>query len=491
MVRQRRTSDLIQERTDAATNGPASRESGAEQPLNRRRALRVLGALAAAAAGAAALSAARPEEASATTFGTLDYTSNDSFATISAADNGYGDGMYGSAAVGNGVEGTTASGQTGVNGPAGVVGWSNATNGVGVLGQAPNGSTAIGVWGQSGQGTGVNGVSSSYIGVAGSSSTSVGVHGVSTSGGGVFGQSGGSGYGVWGNATGNGTGVVGVSSSGIGVEGQGGNIGVLSSGGSFGVYSTASTYGVFGSGGTTGNGLYGGTSTLAGGPAAVQGLNSGGGPGIVGFSGTGTGVGGGTGTGIGFAGIASSTGIGVAGQSASGLSGFFTGGTGVLINGSLTQMNGSKSAAVRHTDGTLRRLYCVESPESWFEDFGSSRLANGSAIVQLEPGFAGVVKTDAYQVFLTPRGEPKGPLYVSSISPSGFTVHEAGGTSSIAFDYRVVAKRKDIAGARLEHVDEPPTIDLSKLAEPPPSPPEPSKPLELPHIPTAPVQHGP
>jgi hypothetical protein len=83
----------------------------------------------------------------------------------------------------------------------------------------------------------------------------------------------------------------------------------------------------------------------------------------------------------------------------------FIGGAGVLINGSLTQMNGSKSAAVRHTDGTLRRLYCVESPESWFEDFGHGQLNNGSASVQIEPGFAGVVKTDAYHVFVMPEGE--------------------------------------------------------------------------------------
>jgi hypothetical protein len=50
-------------------------------------------------------------------------------------------------------------------------------------------------------------------------------------------------------------------------------------------------------------------------------------------------------------------------------------------------------------------------------------------------------------------------------------VKEAGGgTSNIAFDYRIVAKRKDIPGARLEHVDEPPTLpDDFKT---PPTPPK-------------------
>jgi hypothetical protein len=40
-------------------------------------------------------------------------------------------------------------------------------------------------------------------------------------------------------------------------------------------------------------------------------------------------------------------------------------------------------------------------------------------------------------------------------------VHELkGGTSNVSFDCRVVAKRKDIAGARLEPVDEPALPDV-------------------------------
>jgi hypothetical protein len=82
-------------------------------------------------------------------------------------------------------------------------------------------------------------------------------------------------------------------------------------------------------------------------------------------------------------------------------------------------------------------------------------------------------------VFLTPNGEPKGILYVSKRNPNGFTVQEAGGgTSNIGFSYRVVAKRKDIPGVRLEHVDEPPTLpdNFKTLPVPPklPNLPEPS-----------------
>jgi hypothetical protein len=205
---------------------------------------------------------------------------------------------------------------------------------------------------------------------------------------------------------------------------------------------------------------------------------------VVGFSGAGTGVGGGTNSGVGFGGVASGSGNGVQGQTTSGIavegvaigatgfSGYFTGGQGMAVNGNFTAMGGFKSAAVRGKDGTLVRLYCVESPESWFEDFGSGQLNNGSSTVELEPGFASVVRAEAYHVFLTPQGEPKGPLYVSNKTPSGFMVHEAGnGTSNVAFDYRIVAKRKDVTGARLEHVDEPPAV----------------MPLTLPELPTAPV----
>jgi hypothetical protein len=39
----------------------------------------------------------------------------------------------------------------------------------------------------------------------------------------------------------------------------------------------------------------------------------------------------------------------------------------VIVSGNFTVVGGAKSAAVPHPDGSHRRLYCVESPESWFE----------------------------------------------------------------------------------------------------------------------------
>ena len=41
----------------------------------------------------------------------------------------------------------------------------------------------------------------------------------------------------------------------------------------------------------------------------------------------------------------------------------------MTIEGDLTIVGGTKSAAVPHTVGSYGQMYCMESPESWFEDF--------------------------------------------------------------------------------------------------------------------------
>jgi hypothetical protein len=83
-----------------------------------------------------------------------------------------------------------------------------------------------------------------------------------------------------------------------------------------------------------------------------------------------------------------------------------------LINGSLTVTGRPKSAAVAFPDGKFRRLYCLESPESWFEDFGRVHLKSGEVTVHLDSGFATTVKTDNYHVFLIPENESNG-LFVA------------------------------------------------------------------------------
>ncbi len=103
-------------------------------------------------------------------------------------------------------------------------------------------------------------------------------------------------------------------------------------------------------------------------------------------------------------------------------------------------------------DGGSRQvaLYAIEAPENWFEDFGSGRLSNGEAVIHLDPVFAQTVNTGMdYHVFPVPNGDCKG-LYVAEKTASGFVVRELGaGKSNIAFDYRIVARRKGYENIRL------------------------------------------
>ncbi|MFN8635081.1 MAG: hypothetical protein U0893_14590 [Chloroflexota bacterium] len=151
-----------------------------------------------------------------------------------------------------------------------------------------------------------------------------------------------------------------------------------------------------------------------------------------------------TGGGVGFVGLAVNPEQG-------GLAGAFFGG--VTIQGSFTQSGGPKSAAVPHPDGSYRRMYCQESTEAWFEDFGTATLTNGRAEVTLDPDFDAVVKGDDYMVFLTPEGDSKG-LFISRKGPHKFVVEEQqAGKSTLPFSYRVVSRRREAVGARLEKVD--------------------------------------
>jgi hypothetical protein len=89
-----------------------------DQPLNRRRAMRVLSALAAAAAGAAVLDTGRPEEARANS---ATYSDNSSTAILSATNAGTGPAVEGENADGGKAifghsAGTILSGGYGVYG---------------------------------------------------------------------------------------------------------------------------------------------------------------------------------------------------------------------------------------------------------------------------------------------------------------------------------------------------------------------------------------
>jgi len=309
---------------------------------------------------------------------------------------------------------------------------------------------------------------------------------------GVFGNVGGSSStisaGVYGISSDNGSGVIGTYGTGAPAPAyQGGVAGTAPNNGQgiSGTCNGASGYGVagfsnigFGMHGTSasGTGVYGYSSSFYG----VEGISDTG-IGLYGTSTTGYGVVASVGSGGVAAVYASSSTPNTpafyavnyaAPNPPNSNAGFFIGQ--VYINGPLVIAGGAKSAAVPHPDGTHRLLYCMESPESWFEDFGVGTISGGKAEVKLDADFAAVVDTKELHVFLTPHDEHA--LHVPTRSNAGFSVAAAPSTVAAArgvkvsdisgtFTYRVVAKRKDVAAPRLAK------FDLPKVPTPPPAPP--------------------
>lgn len=122
----------------------------------------------------------------------------------------------------------------------------------------------------------------------------------------------------------------------------------------------------------------------------------------------------------------------------------------VSISGSLGVL-GSKNSIVKIADGRWVALSAMESPETWFEDFGTIRLRNGRAFVRIDKMFAQTANVDIlYKVFLTPNGNTRG-LYVIKKTAATFEVREnGGGRSNVTFDYRIVAKRRGYERDRFE-----------------------------------------
>jgi hypothetical protein len=149
----------------------------------------------------------------------------------------------------------------------------------------------------------------------------------------------------------------------------------------------------------------------------------------------------------------------------------------LIVSGDFTVVGGAKSAAILHPDGSHRRLYCVESPESWFEDFGKGTLECGRALIPIDPDFAAAVDTDDYHVFLTAHDNHV--LHVAARTPTGFTVQAdgapldvkgaTGANASGSFSWRIVARRRDIKGERFERVTIPTAPVLPDPAAPVPS----------------------
>jgi hypothetical protein len=111
---------------------------------------------------------------------------------------------------------------------------------------------------------------------------------------------------------------------------------------------------------------------------------------------------------------------------------------------------GTKHAAVPLQNGQMVDVSSMESPEVWFEDFGSGQLTGGITTVSIDASFSQIVSLPAgYHVFITPKGDCKG-LFVANETGNSFEIRElSGGQSSVEFDYRIVAHRKGYEQVRL------------------------------------------
>jgi hypothetical protein len=294
---------------------------------------------------------------------------------------------------------------------------------------------------------------SGVVGYSGSSNLPVGVLGAadsSTSGTGVLGFGCLDGPGVFG-ITYTGPGVLGQSSFGVGVLGQSPSFGVRGE-----LTGSANGYAMFAVNGSSYQGPYPGTGGWAlyaasqWGHALVGASLT---PGAAGFVGSNNSV-------------------------AGAYAGLFYGP--VVVTGDFT-VTGAKSAAVAHPDGSHRRVYCTESPESWFEDFGKGQLACGEAAVTIDPDFAAIAHLDDYHVFLTAY-DANHLLHVAEQTAAGFTVRAQNDTATGRFSWRLVAKRKDIPAPRFDPVDIPNAPEMPPIALSP-TPSRPNVPIR--------DQHGP
>jgi hypothetical protein len=127
-----------------------------------------------------------------------------------------------------------------------------------------------------------------------------------------------------------------------------------------------------------------------------------------------------------------------------------TTGSGVYFSGGLAG-TGTKSCIVKTSQGPTL-LYCQESPENWFEDFGEAQLSAGRCHIELDTLFLETVTIgdrNPMRVFVQLNDDCNG-IYVER-GRTGFDVIELqAGQSNARFTYRVVAKRRGFEDKRLD-----------------------------------------
>ena len=92
---------------------------------------------------------------------------------------------------------------------------------------------------------------------------------------------------------------------------------------------------------------------------------------------------------------------------------------GVYSSGNLAT-SGTKSAIVR-TDEGPKAVYCQESPENWFEDFGTATLSDGFAHIEIAQDFLSSVTIDEehpMKVFVSIKGGKPVPVSIETYQTS-------------------------------------------------------------------------
>lgn len=242
--------------------------------------------------------------------------------------------------------------------------------------------------------------------------------------GGAGSASNGSAIGVYGSAT--------TVASGTGGVFAGNNAGYSTLAGGSGVAATGTSTGVFGTASTAASGtggVFGGnnlaTTTLVGGSGVAA-----------------------TGSTVGVLGVIPNNAVGSMGGMFIRNGGTFgarvcenNGGTDQKIRGT-----GAVSTVVKDLNGEEVTMFCPESPEVLFQDFGQGQLVNGYAKITLDPIFAkNVTINDKHplRVIIQLEGDCNG-VFVTNKTAGGFEVKELnGGTSNVTFTYFVTANRAD------------------------------------------------
>ncbi len=107
---------------------------------------------------------------------------------------------------------------------------------------------------------------------------------------------------------------------------------------------------------------------------------------------------------------------------------------------------GGVATVVKDLEGNNVTLYCPESPEILFQDYGQSKLIKGKVHIEIDPIFAkNIIINEKHplRVYVQLEGNCKG-VYVANKTTTGFDVVELdGGQSNTPFQYTIVCNRAD------------------------------------------------